>query len=281
METNKKVLTEYGFEKIEAEVYSSLVKNGDTPIAKLMGDTELSRASIYDALEELEEKNLINHRKEGRRAFYSPKHPDKLYEFIENKKRETEMLNSQMETVIGQFKGAFNLAKNKPGVRFFEGKEGLKKALEDTLTTQETIRAIVNIEALNKYANKQNARYLEKRINQGVKKKTLKLKESEEYIQNRKDYYPKIDTEKYKKLTKTKVLPKDTNPFRTTVQIYDNKVAYLNIRKENIISIIIEDKDIYKLNKNIFDLLWNLEDYKNLPKKPNSGTRNKMLKDLS
>ena len=268
METNKEVLTEYGFEKIEAEVYSALVKNGDTSIAKLMEKTELSRASIYDALEKLEEKNLINHRKEGRRAFYSPKHPDKLYEFIEDKKRETEMLNSQMETVIGQFKGAFNLAENKPGIRFFEGKEGAREAINDTLNAQE-ICAITNPKGVKKVGADINKEHVTKRIKKEINKKILMTDPSAV------EFTPK----NYYDFTEIKKLPSKINPFNATTQLYDNKVAYFKLRESNIISVIIEDKDFYDVLKNIFDFLWGLSE--NNTNQNKKHIRQQMQDDIS
>ena len=45
-------------------------------------------------------------------------------------------------------------------------------------------------------------------------------------------------------------------PFNASVQIYDNKIAYQKIISDKIISVLIQDEEIYKMNKVIFEYLW-------------------------
>jgi hypothetical protein len=57
-------------------------------------------------------------------------------------------------------------------------------------------------------------------------------------------------------LTQTKLIDKANFDLHTIVQIYDNKVTYINFSQENIISLIIEDTNITFLHKQIFEFAW-------------------------
>jgi sugar-specific transcriptional regulator TrmB len=270
METNQEILQNYGFTQLEAEIYSSLVENGKSSIDDMMDNTDLSRSSIYDGLEGLKEKNLVNHNKQGRKAYYSPKNPEKLHDFIEEKKRETELMNSQMETLIDQFQGAYSLAKNKPGVRFFEGKDGFKEALWDSLQVDGELYTIADLEAVEEHVNEINKEYVEERRKRDINKKILisNTKASRKYIQQQGE-----------ELTDTKMLPKKMSRFQTGTQIYDGKVSYFTLRDEPITAMIVEDEDIYDMHKKMFEFLWQMQAEKDI--EAEMTAREKMEQDLN
>ena len=40
------------------------------------------------------------------------------------------------------------------------------------------------------------------------------------------------------------------------MQIYDNKISYLTLSDKEMIGVIIEDKYIYKMHKDLFEYMW-------------------------
>ena len=42
------------------------------------------------------------------------------------------------------------------------------------------------------------------------------------------------------------------------MQIYDNKVSYITLSDKEMIGVIIEDKHIYTMNRDLFDFNWEL-----------------------
>ena len=128
MPSIQETLETAGLEPIVAEIYLILVENGELTVPKVLEHTDLSRASIYDALAELLAKEYVEYRKEGRNAFYRPVHPNKLFGLIEDKKREVALLEGEMGETVSSLVGAYNLANNKPGVQYFEGDEGRTRA---------------------------------------------------------------------------------------------------------------------------------------------------------
>jgi len=190
----------------------------------------------------------LEYRKDGRNAYYKLGHPNKLYGLIEQKKRENALAEHEMEEGIRSIIGAYNLSQNKPGVRFFEGKDGFKEALYDTLSAKEGIYAYLDYDSLTNLAEINNAYVIDRR-KAGVMKKILVPNTPE----NIKAAIPGAGD-----LTEIRILPTGITAFPTTLQIYNDKIAYLTLKKEQIISVIIENDAIAKMQKTMFEYQWSI-----------------------
>ncbi|MBD3311349.1 MAG: hypothetical protein GF349_02530 [Candidatus Magasanikbacteria bacterium] len=261
--TTHEILLSAGFDPSDAEIYQILAENGECSVPKIQEKTTLSRASIYDSLATLLAKDFIDYRKEGRNAYYKPNHPSRLFGLVEEKKQETAVFAQEMQEAIKQLTGAYNLAEKKPGVRFFEGEDGYEQALYDTLNTTDTLYTIVDLEAVQKYADKINKEYVEDRRKKGINKQILVVNTpaNQEYLKKQ-----------GKKLTDSRLLPKNIKSFNTAMQIYNNKIAYFTLREDSKVAVIIEDPDIYNMQKNIFEGLWNLSKDKITPPDTDGGS---------
>jgi sugar-specific transcriptional regulator TrmB len=145
-------------------IYLSLVKNGEMTVPKLVIDLKLSRTIIYEGLAELLADNYVTYRKEGRNAFYSPAHPDKLLDLIAFKKREAESFASNIKDTVDSLRGFYNTAMHRPGVRFFEGEEGLREVWWDILkNTDDEFCTISDHESIIKKVSILNDEWLQER----------------------------------------------------------------------------------------------------------------------
>jgi len=248
MPTTQEILINAGFDPSDAEIYQVLAENGEISVPQIQEHARLSRAAIYDSLAKLLAKDFIDYRKEGRNAYYKPNHPNKLFGLIEEKKQQTAIFSQEMEETIKQLTGSYNLANKKPGVRFFEGVEGFREALHDSLNAKE-IYTFVNPSLINKYVNEVNTEYVKERRKRGINKKMLVPDEA-----SSREFLAKQGGE----LSDVRFLPKNLTPFKTGVQIYDNKISYFTLRETSIIAIIVEDPDIYDMQRSIFEYLWEI-----------------------
>ena len=60
-------------------------------------------------------------------------------------------------------------------MQFFEGEEGIKKVLEDSLYSKEEISSYADITSIQKYIPKINEWYVDQREKKGIKKKGILL----------------------------------------------------------------------------------------------------------
>lgn len=249
MTTPIDTLTAAGMDPKAAEVYLVLINNGEQSVPQILEHTELSRASVYDVLPELLARGYVSYRKDGREAFYKPEHPNKLFDLLEQKKRDTSLLEEEMKETIRSLTGSFNLAIHKPGVRYFEGESGIREALFDTLTATSEIRTFINLATISNFSKKLNEDYVAERVKQKKEKRILFVNDTD----NKKiflSYHPEV--------THSRLLPEKLRPFAANMQIYDNKIGLFTIRNEHAIAIIFEDEQIAEMLRNIFDYTWEL-----------------------
>jgi sugar-specific transcriptional regulator TrmB len=128
-------LVKAGLDEKKAQVYLILLEQGESTMPEILPHSSLSRATVYDILPELMAEEFVNYRKEGRTAYYSAVHPNKIFSLLEEKKRQMSLLEGEVDTTVQSLAGMFQLANSKPGVRFFEGPEGIEKALESIAHT--------------------------------------------------------------------------------------------------------------------------------------------------
>lgn len=127
-----------GLTKEQAMVYETLVKNGPSPARSVQRKTGISRPLVYKVLDQLAEFGLVEKKDEkGQVSLFIPGHPLKLKDFVRNQKERAEDAERASEGTLDRLISDFNLVSGKPGVRFFEGVEGIKEIYEDILAVGE------------------------------------------------------------------------------------------------------------------------------------------------
>ena len=134
-------------------------------------------------------------------------------------------------------------------MQFFEGMDGIKKILDDSLASKTEIYSYADIESINKYIPDLNREYVAKRERLKIKKRGIVLDTpfNREFLSSY-----------HKKVTETKFIKLSTPPFQTVMQIYDNKISYLTLDVKKIVGAIITDPHIYQMHKSLFEYLWTI-----------------------
>ena len=241
-------LIQAGLTKNQALVYEVLVKHGSLPAGKVAKNTPLKRGLVYKVLDELAEIGLAEQKKvPGKAAVFAPAHPLKLKELAEKRERQAKDAQVALEGTLSSLVSDFNLVAGRPGVRFFEGKEGIKKVAEDSLTSQTEILSYLDSEAIAKQIQEVNLEYVRERQERGLKKKILTV--DSPYARK---HFAKVDTA----VTEVRFMDEKIPPFQTVMQIYDNKVSYITLRAGQMIGVIVADPTIYAMHRALFEYAW-------------------------
>jgi len=242
------VLVQAGLTPEQASLYEVLVKNGPLYASGASRKANISRPLGYKVLGELVAANLVEKKDEpGKVAVFSAVHPLKLKEFSEKRVENLKSASKALDGTLGSLISDFNLVSGKPGVRFFEGIEGVKAVLEDSLTAQDEILTYADIESIEKHISTINREYVKTREKFGIKKKGIAF--DTPFTRNfLKGYAPSV--------TEMKLIKSDEKPFHTVMQIYDGKVSYITLSEENLIGVIIADKNIYEMHRDLFLYTW-------------------------
>jgi len=243
-------LQEIGLSKKESEIYLCLIKYGYLSAKEISKKTNILRASVYDYIESLLEKGFITYTFKTNIKHFQATSPNKiLLNFLEKKEKEEENLKQ----IINNLEKT-NKEQKKPDVEIYEGKEGLKSAMNNIL--KEEIKEI-NISGASKTFFENYPLLIEKWNNLRVNKKiSLKI------IYNKVLTKEEVERRKKREFTHIKYINQKDISYSNTI-IYKNNILIIIIDKENPIAIHIENEKTYETYKNNFDSLWKVsKEYK-------------------
>lgn len=249
----KEQLANFGLTKTQSAIMDYLFEYGEAKASDIAKKIGHPRGVVYKSLEELLTMELVEKiEKDKKIARFRPAHPGNMEKLLEIEEKRLNQNKKMFAETLPQLVSSYNLAFNKPGIRFFEGEEGMKKVLDDTLTSKTEICLFMNHGALlkEKEYSAMNNEYIEKRKRLGVIKKIIEAGKKPEMT------FGTVD-DKYDAITQIKYIHEDMPFFKSAIQIYDGKISYQMIDGGNVISIIIQDKNIYEMHKAWFEYAWN------------------------
>lgn len=244
----KESLTQTGLDKNQALVYETLVKMGPQPASTTARHAGIGRPLAYKVLDELITLGLAEKEdKPGKVARFTAAHPLKLKEVVEKRLAQAQGAQAALEGVLGKLTSDFNLQSGKPGVQFYEGREGVLKLLWDSLNTTEEIYAYTDPATILRFAAKENEEYVKERIKRKITKKIL--------MPDTPVTRSRIGDER--PLTEVRLLPgKSSQEFNVAIEIYNGTVSYFTFSDQFATGTLVRDPSIYAMHRHLFESSW-------------------------
>lgn len=247
-------LQQVGLTSDQAIIYETLVKEGPLLASDIAYKSKVGRTLTYKVLKELEGLELVlKDTIDGSVAIFTAAHPTKLEELLTVKEKGLKNAQAALSGIMDTLVSDFNLVIGKPNVRFFEGNDGIQAILNDSLNSNEEIRAYSDIATIQKYGRAMSNDYIKSREKMSVRRRSIMPDTPENRTLVSKNY-----TGKLAKLSETRFIGGDKTPFETYMQIYDGKISYIAFSKDDLVGTIIDDQRIYQLHKTLFDHLWSI-----------------------
>lgn len=251
-------LKQLGLSENQILVYEELLKGGTQKASQIAKKTPLKRGLVYKTLEDLEELGLVvKEDEEDMVSLFSPIHPNVLKGLAEQKVKDAQNAEKQLETELGPLLSMYNLANNKPGVEFYEGVDGLKKALNSIINEAEENSEIISFVKVlpNEFEKNTVAAFsgfIKKRIKKNVFTRVIAIDDKS----GRK--LKETDSESLRKtrLTKTKKIPLDFPGGE--IFIYKNKIFSTTIENGIYLTLIIQSDSISQMLSAFFESEWEL-----------------------
>ncbi len=233
----------------EINIYLLLLSVWQSPASSIANRTKIKRVTVYAVLDTLKEKWLITWINKNNIKFFSALDPEKLIELFNKKINQEKIKLSVAEKMLPYLQEIRWTTVNKPKVSFFEWTQWVLTVFWETLQAKWEIKAFIttkNIsEELLKYLNTTYAKLRKKHwiFSKVIAPETSFTKE-----------YQKKDNKEFRK---TKLIPKNVLAVDIEIDIFDDKVAFLGIKKEDEIWVLIQNESIANTMRNIFDAVWN------------------------
>lgn len=240
----KKLLLEIDFSAKEADVYLAILTLGRGTASQVAREAHILRTTVYEVLSSLFNKGLVTLSGREPKQEYVAESPDKLEEYISVQLKQKEKDLKQAETILIPQLKSIHAVKNRPKVMFYEGKEGLQRVYEDTLSSTEEIRAYASVEDIQPTLPHYFPLYYKRRAAKGIAIRAIFPESS--------DARERSSLNKEEKRTSA-IIPKKFG-FHPEINIYDNKVMIASLREK--LGIIIESSEIADAMKKVFELAW-------------------------
>lgn len=252
----KNIFKKAGLTDVQSEIYSFLLENGAFKASEIAKKIKRPRGVVYKGLDELILLKLVEKIENSGITRFQADHPGNLEKVLYEKEKNTlrdiseqknklEIDKKSLLSAMPDFISMFNLNQSKPGVRYFEGLEGVEFILNDTLTSKTDIYTYIDTKDVHDEITELNDNYVKRRIEKGIMKKIITP-------ENNRALTPMPEGQ----FTKTKYLSNETPMLKTAMQIYDGKISYQTFTENKMIAVLIEDENIYSFHKILFENLW-------------------------
>lgn len=254
------LLLKLGLNKSQSVIYEFLMKNGENTAGNISKFTKIKRGLTYNALEELEKKNLVYKDPKSKIIKFAVEHPEKLLELAENKEKEAKNIKNNLEVMFPAIIEIFNLISDKPGIRYLEGYDNVKKAFNELLSNNDGSEEILNFFGVSMYADdkkllKIGFDYVDRRESLKIRQKTIAVNYKNQMSILTKYIKDNLDKRSLK-YEESRLMQNSKYGLNSDINIYKNKVIIISKNVDKIISIIIDNKEIAKTLKSIFYLIW-------------------------
>lgn len=241
-------LRNIGLTEKQAKVYLAVLELGEASIQDIAKKSGINRITCYQAVEKLARGGLVREVVKSKKTKIVAEMPKKLLENLFDKKMKTERNITALQKLLPELDSLYNYSEVKPKIRFYEGREGLKKIYQDTLDVGQEILAFT---AYHK-TDKKLADWLDKYyIPQRVKKEIFA-----KVIAPAFDYAQRYQERDKEQMRETLLISATKFPLSIEINVYGNKVAIISFAKKEMMGVIIESKEVASTFCLIFQLAW-------------------------
>ncbi len=239
-------LKKLNFSDKEARIYLALLELGIAPVQDIAKKAKVNRATTYVVLETLQKKGIVSRVEKETKIMFSAEPPRILMRLFRIQERELKEKEEDFKKIVPELEALFNLAAEKPRVKFFEGTEGVRAVREDILASGAKIlydiyslEYVEQIRAL--FSEEENEEFLKKRQALGMTIKSI--------------YTGDRPFEDFKLRGERRFIPKEKFSFSSDILIYEDRLALTTLR-DKMVSVIIESREIANTLRSVFELAW-------------------------
>lgn len=235
-------LQKIGLSEKEAKVYLASLELGQSPVQKIAAKAKVNRATTYVILEGLMKKGIITTFEQGKKRYFVAESPDALHNIIDQQQEEIRKKEELLASLMPELSSVHNTLPNKPVVRFYEGKEGLKTLLEERL--QEAPKEVLHFYPLEDvqeiFSPEESENYRKQRIARNTFNKSVASVND-------------LDKPVSFQLADVRKVSHQQTPFHADVAVYNDKVS-ISTMKGQICGVVIQSKAVADTFRSIFKL---------------------------
>lgn len=232
----------------EADIYLRSLSAGPKSVQELARSLKMNRVTVYSATEQLLEKGLMVETREGKKRLLMAARPSTLNQVLQRKMNELQLIGNNLDYTIELLSKIQKGDASKPTVKFYEGVEGFKKMIEETLEANGEVRIFQSVQFLAAAVDPVYLEdYVRRRAEKGISARLIFPPNNfAEGLEKRRKLYK----------TETRYLPPDSG-WSAGFFTWNDKVALLSFTEGSQTCTILENKDLaYFFQNVVFELAW-------------------------
>lgn len=236
----EKILEHLGFSPNEIRVYIATLQSGLSSAQEIAEKAGIKRTTAYSVLGYLVKRGVIGKAKVGVKTRFLASSPDKLMAMVDE-------LRTALKRGLPELRAMYNAGDTKPRITFYEGDHAVQNVYDDTLAEKPDEILEWNTDEYFQFdQHKVDPHYIDKRVTLGIRAKRIAG-----YGSGWQKKHKRYDRSE---LSETLIVPRDQFWPSTEVNIYNDKVAFLNYAEQ--MSVIIESKAIANTIRQAYHLSW-------------------------
>jgi sugar-specific transcriptional regulator TrmB len=231
------ILRSLGLTESEVSTYLTALEKGPSTVLDLAKAAGLSRQAVYVAIDALGERGLMSSTLVGKRSLYSADAPEQLLAYAKRHEQDLRRRTEELERLLPELK--LQVGGEKPVVRVYEGKEGIRASLADVQRTKpKEAYEIADLDAVRAVMPAEEVEPVRREL------KKIGTKVYGIYSGKMSDTELKVDR---------LALPKELGGFNANITVYEDKVAMITLENK-LYSILIESASLANAIRTLFKL---------------------------
>lgn len=252
-------LLSLGLAPKEAAVYIALLELGTASVQAIARRANVVRPTTYVILETLAQKGLVSKATgpDAKKMLFRAEAPERLENYIEQQRRELERRQQDLHRIVPELRSAFARGEERPRVRLFEGKDGLRTLQQEFITAgRGPVVGVVSADDL--YALFPQGEFHEEiraiRIRAGIRSRQVYTTAgSRPSLEEDRDY-----------LRENRYMPPEKLPLHGSLAANGPLLSIVSLRSR-IIGVLIEHPDIADAFRALFEIVWEAAGKRQVP----------------
>ncbi|MDP3685219.1 MAG: helix-turn-helix domain-containing protein [bacterium] len=247
-------LMDLGLSSKEAKVYLALLELGTASAQAIARRAGIVRPTTYVILETLTRKGLASKATgpDAKKMLFVAEAPERLESYIQQQQQQLELRRQELSRLLPDLRSLHLQGEERPRVRFFEGKEGLKALQREFVDASKDEMVGINsedaVEDLYPVHSEEFDREIRgTRVRAGIRSRHL-YTSSKGLLRSKED--------DARALRESRFMSPDRLPIKSSFAVHGPILSVVSFRGK-IIGVLIEHQDIADSFRAIFEVLWN------------------------
>lgn len=229
-----------GVEGNKADFYLAALELGQASVTAIAQRAGIGRTNAYEVMDRLTTMGLIGTIDRGSRTLVIAQDPTILVRRLDEQRK-------ALNDVLPELRSIHNSSQFKPKARYFEGLEGIRTILDETLSCRsKLLYGILSMDQLlNVPGPEIMQKYIERRIRAGINLRVIRS-----YQRDIEHIWPGSNDER----RELRFAPPHLD-FGMTMYLYDSTVVFISSRKERY-ALSIQSEESFEMQLALFRSVW-------------------------